>query len=85
MPRTCGSALNSALRFVLEPPVPVPVGIAGLGHEAVDHAMEDDAVVEAFAHQLLDARDVAGREVGPQLDDDLPCVVSMTSVFSGSL
>ena len=30
----------------------------------------DDAVIEAFARQLLDARDVVGRQVGAQLDDD---------------
>ena len=44
---------------------------AGLRHEAVDHAMEDDAVVKALAHQFLDARDMAGREVGTHLDDDV--------------
>src|SRR3954465_2838468 len=42
----------------------------GLRHEAVDHAMEYDAVVEAFVDQRLDALDVFGREVGPQLDHD---------------
>ena len=34
----------------------------GLRHEALDHPVEDDAVVEAVAHQVLDARDVTGRE-----------------------
>src|SRR5476651_163974 len=48
----------------------VAVGIAGLGHEAVDHAMEHDAVVLAFAGELLDLRYVLGREVGTHLDDD---------------
>ena len=37
--------------------------IAGLGHEAVDDAVKDDAVVEAFADQLLDVGDVVGREI----------------------
>ena len=46
------------------------LGAAGLRHEAVDDAMEDDAVVEALARQLLDALDVLGREVGAQRDDD---------------
>ena len=50
--------------------MPVPLRAAGLGHEAVDHAVEHDAVVEAFARQLLDALDVLGREVGAQRDDD---------------
>ena len=32
--------------------------------------MKDDAVVEALTRQLLDAGDVLGREIGPQLDHD---------------
>src|SRR3954451_1960141 len=43
---------------------------AGLRHEAVDHAMEHDAVVEAFTHEFLDARDVARRQIRPHLDGD---------------
>ena len=50
------------------PPDAGAVGIAGLGHEAVDHAMEDDAVVLVLERQLLDLRDVLGREVGAHLD-----------------
>src|SRR5437879_4204162 len=46
------------------------VRAAGLRHEAVDHAVEHDAVVEALTNQLLDARDMARREVGPHLDGD---------------
>src|SRR5689334_13261796 len=42
---------------------------AGLRHEAVDDPMEHNAVVEAFAHQLLDARDMAGRELRSHLND----------------
>ena len=45
--------------------------IAGLRHEAVDDAVKDDAVIGALARQLLDARDVAGRQVGQQLDHHL--------------
>ena len=45
--------------------------VAGLRHEAVDDAVEDDAVIGAFAGQFLDAGDMAGRQVGQQLDDDL--------------
>src|SRR6202022_4486747 len=44
-------------------------GIAGLRHEAFDHAMERDAVVLALARQLLDLLDVVGREIGKHLDD----------------
>ena len=45
--------------------------IAGLGHEAGNDAMEDDAVVELALHQRLDLRDVLGRQIGPEADDDL--------------
>src|ERR1700716_19948 len=45
---------------------------AGLGHEALDHAMEHDAVVKALADQLLDPRDMAGCEVGPHFDGHGP-------------
>src|ERR1700742_2631186 len=34
------------------------VRATGLRHEAVDHAMEHDAVVKPLAHQFLDPRDV---------------------------
>ena len=33
--------------------------------------MEDDAVVELVLHELLDLRDVLGRKIGAQLDDDV--------------
>src|SRR6201996_4509039 len=45
---------------------------SGLRHEALDHAMEHDAVVEALAYQFLDPGDVAGRQIGPHLDRDRP-------------
>ena len=44
---------------------------AGLRHEAIDDPMKRDAVVKAIAHQLLDARDVTGREVRPHKNHDL--------------
>jgi hypothetical protein len=43
---------------------------AGLRHEAVDHAVECDAIVEAVAHEFLDARDVARCEIGTHRDFD---------------
>ena len=46
------------------------VRAADLRHEAVDDAMEDDAVIEALAGEQLDALDMAGSEIGTQLDDD---------------
>jgi hypothetical protein len=45
--------------------------VAGLGHEAGDDAVKDDAVVELLADQRLDLLDVVGREVRTQLDDRL--------------
>src|SRR5689334_4670804 len=39
--------------------------VAGLRHEAVDDAVERHVVVEAVARELLDARGMPGREVGP--------------------
>ena len=45
--------------------------VAGLRHEAVDDAVEHDAVIGAFARQFLDARDMAGRQIGQQFDDDI--------------
>ncbi|MCY1548454.1 hypothetical protein D9M68_845680 [compost metagenome] len=44
---------------------------AGLGHEAFDHAVEHDAVIKAFARQLLDMGDMVRRQVGAHLDDDI--------------
>ena len=58
------------------------VRAAGLRHEAVDDAVEDDAVIEALAHQFLDAGDVAGREVGRISIVTGPFEVSRINVFS---
>jgi len=44
--------------------------VARLGHEAVDHAVKDDAVIETFAGQLLDLRDMLRRQVRAKLDHD---------------
>ncbi len=41
---------------------------AGLRHEAIDDAMEHDAIVEAIAHQFLDTRNMVRREVRTHLD-----------------
>ena len=55
--------------------------VAGLGHEAGDHAMEGQAVVEALLGQRLDALDVLGREVRAQPDRDLAGLQFDDSVF----
>src|SRR3546814_6307708 len=44
--------------------------IAGLGHEAFDHAMEDDAIVKAAPRQSLDPLDVVGRKIGTQRSEE---------------
>src|SRR5207247_7686364 len=38
---------------------PGAVGTAGLRHKAFDHAMKDNDVVKALAHEILEARDLA--------------------------
>src|SRR6185312_8914279 len=40
----------------------------GLRHEAIDDAMEYDAVVEALAHQFLDPRNMIGSEIRAHLN-----------------
>jgi len=49
--------------------------IAALGHEAVDHPVEDDIVVKAFLDQLADPLDMPGREIGAKPDDDVAAAV----------
>ena len=51
--------------------------VAALGHEAVDHAVEDDVVVKAFLGEFADARDMAGREIGTRPDDDVAAAVEI--------
>ena len=48
-----------------------PGRVAALRHEAGNHAVEGDAVVKAALGQRRDALDMVGRQVGPQLDDDV--------------
>jgi hypothetical protein len=48
--------------------------IAALRHEAGDHAVEHHPIIEPFLRQLGDPRDMAGREIGPQLDDHVAAV-----------
>src|SRR5688572_24411923 len=43
-------------------------GIAGLRHEAVDDAVEDDAIIEFLTRQLLDAGDMVRCEIGAERD-----------------
>jgi hypothetical protein len=47
--------------------------VAGLRHEAVDHAVERDVVIKAFARQKLHPLRVLGRDVVRELDDDASC------------
>jgi hypothetical protein len=60
--------------------------VAGLGHEALDHPVKHDAVIGALTGQLLDAGDVVrAPDRAAARWSRWPCVVSMMSVFSGSL
>ena len=45
--------------------------ITALRHEAGDDAVENNAVVKAFAGELGDAFDVQRRQIGAQADDDV--------------
>src|ERR1700677_2765976 len=47
---------------IFRPSRPGSLGTTGLRHESVDHAVEDDAVVESFGDQALDVRDMAWRK-----------------------
>ncbi|MNL08607.1 hypothetical protein D3C87_1293340 [compost metagenome] len=49
-------------------------GIAGLGHELIDHPVPDDPVIEAAARQQADALDMAGRQFRGQFDQDASLV-----------
>ena len=48
-----------------------PCRIAALRHEAGDDTVEHDAVVETLVGERGNALDMLGRQVGPQLDDDV--------------
>src|SRR5262245_8994408 len=39
-----------------------------LRHEAIDHAMKDDAVIKSVLHQFLNPRHMSGCEIWPHLD-----------------
>ena len=70
----CGRSLNSALRSgSVEPPLAGALGVAALGHEAGDHAVEGQAVVEALAASVW-IRSTWRGDVGAQLDDDRAAV-----------
>ena len=84
VPRTNGCLVNSAGSLTPEPPVPLPFGIAGLRHEALDHPVEHQAVVEALAGQLLDSRDVFRREIGAQFDHHHAVLQRQEQGVSGS-
>ena len=44
--------------------------VPGLGHEAFDDTVEDNAIVKFLVHKLLYPGDVVGREIRPKLDHD---------------
>jgi len=45
--------------------------VAALRHEARDHPVEHHAVVKTAVGEVGDARNVARREIRPELDDDV--------------
>jgi hypothetical protein len=52
-----------------------------LGHEPLDYAVENDAVVELLAGKLFDVRDMSWGETGRMSMTTCPCVVSSVSVL----
>ena len=55
--------------------------VTALGHEAGDHTVEHDAIVETFAGQLRNSLNMARREIEAQLDDDI-AALSVAAVES---
>ncbi|MNV72166.1 hypothetical protein D3C71_1652340 [compost metagenome] len=51
-------------------PLAATEGVAGLGHELIDHPVPDLTVIEAAPRQQPDALDMTGRQFGSQLDQD---------------
>ena len=54
---------------------------AALRHEAGDHAVELDAIIKAFADQFLDPLDMAGGQIGPQLDHNIAAIERENQFF----
>src|SRR5271163_1769060 len=54
--------------WIFRPAGPVSLRAASLGHEAVDHPVKDDAVIETLGDEALDMRDMARRERRVHLD-----------------
>src|SRR5262249_16334348 len=63
-------AVEFGLELLARSAHPGALRAARLRHEAIDDAMKYDPIVETLSHQFLDARHVAGRKVGPHLDDN---------------
>ena len=71
-PRVCAWSLKLGLEVGLVRTAHAGAGgIAALRHEAGDHAVEHHAVVETFLRQLGNPLDMAGRQIGAQLDDHI--------------
>src|SRR5437764_1457573 len=49
-------------------------GAAALHHELRDHAVEDEPIVESEPREVREVRDVQGRDVGHQADDEIALV-----------
>ena len=66
--RLVGTAHAGAARVEVLAALLAEFHVARLGHEFIDHPVEDDAVIGALASQFLDPSDVAGRQIGIKLD-----------------
>ena len=76
VPRMNGTFENSASSLV---PGPTHAGarrVPGLGHEAVDHAVEDDPVIESLTSEFLNTGNVGRGHVGAKFDHH-PAIVQV--------
>src|SRR5262249_31493362 len=71
VPRRRGPCVELRLELLAGAAGAGAVGTAGLRHEPLDDTVKRDAIVEALAHQFLDACDMARGEVRPHQNHDL--------------
>src|SRR4029077_12686202 len=66
-----GLTIEFGLELLSRPAGPRALRASRLCHEAVNHAVEHNAIVEPVLDEFLDARDVTRRKIGPHFNDDV--------------
>src|SRR5437764_10532886 len=77
--------VDLVLEWVAGPARPRAGRVAALDHEVRDHAVEDDAVVEAVAREALEVLDGLRRVLGEELDLDRAVVRMENGAHEGRL